>query len=127
MNAADIREDEVYARDDYYPFVRRVLALTMDGMVHYEEYYRDTAERFSTNRLCSVGTFARWSALPCPGPTNRDSRWLKPTPRTAEHPVPCQPPSRPWRFRQRPTRNWSESCSGGASWSGWSGANATNR
>jgi hypothetical protein len=63
MRVADIREGEVYARDETYPFVRLVLAITRDGMVHYEEYYRDTGERFSTHRLCSAQAFARWSSM----------------------------------------------------------------
>jgi hypothetical protein len=74
MKVADVQEGEVYARDETYPFVRRVLGIAFDGMVHYEEYYRDTGERFSTNRLCSATAFARWASLHLP---EADKRRLK--------------------------------------------------
>jgi hypothetical protein len=66
MKVPDIREDEVYARDEGYTFVRLVLILTGDGMLRYEEYDRYTGERFTTNRLCSVGAFARWASMTLP-------------------------------------------------------------
>lgn len=76
MRVADIREGEVYARDDTYPFVRRVMTLTGDARVWYEEYYRDTGERFTTHRLCSAQAFARWASAVLP---EADKRRLKVT------------------------------------------------
>jgi hypothetical protein len=74
MRVADIREGEVYARDETYSFVRLVQAVTGDGMVRYEEYYQGTGERFTTNPLCSAQAFARWASAVLP---EADKRRLK--------------------------------------------------
>jgi hypothetical protein len=43
-------------------------------MVRYEEYDRCTGERFTTNRFCSAGAFARWASTVLP---EADKRRLK--------------------------------------------------
>jgi hypothetical protein len=74
MRVTDIREGEVYARDESYPFVRLILLVMEDGMVRYEEYDRYTGERFTTDRYCSAHAFARWATASLP---EADKRRLK--------------------------------------------------